>query len=369
MGKNKVIYRIEVIVPFTDIVTGKLLEWGNILETDSVERVRNILAQSLGKLVSVQHTSKKGKRVLIHQSLCYKIGGIETANRQIAKAFADYDITFLFNTADTTQVMELAKTCSVIIDDKVSHYETDVLILENYDSAAIIINRVKAQKIYQFVHTDWAAFKNLWNGFEWRPHEKIDKFVSVSETAQKGLKRAFGEDSVVCHNVLAPIDPKERRLVFVALSRATREKGIDRLLDFVNRLEKAGKDFVVFLCSTIEQLPTQTQKRIKASSKILLIPPSPYSQELLRSADYLVQLSLLESYCYSVREALQMQVPVIVSKIPAFEEIIEDGKNGYILKDDLSNLDVDKIFNKIPKIKPYAEQIDPTWFKVLEGEL
>ena len=361
-------YSIRVLSPFTDMETGELLETGKIFTIDSEKRMRNIVMRQLGELVEVHHEGKKGKRVLIHQSRCFKIGGIETANRQIAKAFADRNIAFIFEQADQTQAMELAKTCDVIIDDKQRQYETDVLILSNYDSAPLILSRIKAKKVYQFIHTDWDAFKRRWEGFRWSPDAKIDKFVSVSETAQEGVKKAFEVDSIVCRNILAPVDETSRKMVFLVLSRATREKGIDRLLAFVDRLEAAGKNFVVFLCSTIEQLPMQTQKQIKASNNILVMPPSPYSQELLKSADYLVQLSLIESYCYSVREALQRQVPVIVSKIPAFEEIIKDGENGYILEDDLSNLDIDKIFNHVPKIKPYKEEIDPMWYKVLEGE-
>ena len=363
-----VTYKIRVITPFTDIKTNKLVEYDSIFETDSKKRAEDIVRRQLGNLVEVRHDGKKGKRVLIHQSYCYKIGGIETANQQLARAFADFDITFVFEKADPTQVFELAKTCSVIIDDGIQNYKADVLILTNYDSAPIILKRVEAKKVYQFIHTDWAALKELWSGFAWHPDSRIDKFISVSETARRGLRKAYGIDSVICRNVLAPLD-QQHRIVFMVLSRATREKGIDRIVDFADRLEAAGKDFVIFLCSTIEQLPKQTQDRIKASSKILLIEPSPYSQELLRSADYGLMLSRLESYCYAVREMLQRQIPVIVSKIPAFEEIVEDGKNGYILEDDFSNLDIEKIFNKIPKPKAYTEEIDSMWYKVFEGEL
>lgn len=361
-------YKIRVTTPFTDRDTKKLLSIGDKLETDSYSRASFIVQQRLGDLVEIKHGEKKGKRIYIHHLDCLKIGGIETAHRQIAKVFADYDITFVFQKADPTQVLELGKTCSVIVDDGIQRYESDVFILSNYDGAPAILRRVKAKKVYQFIHTDWEALTKLWRGFSWKPDKRIDQFVSVSETAQKGLKNAFGIDSVVCHNVLAPLD-KQRRLVFVVLSRATQEKGIDRIMDFVDLLEAAGKDFVVLLCSPIEQTPARIQARIKASSRILVIPPSLYSQELLRCADYGLMLSRLESFCYAVHEMLQRQIPVIVSKIPAFEEVVQDGKNGYILEDDFSNLDIEKIFNKIPKVKPYIEEVDPTWFKVLKGEL
>lgn len=364
-----VIYSIRVLTPFNDIKTGKLLRIGETLEVDSETRARSIVNQGLGEIQSARHEGKRGKKVLIYQIGILKIGGVETANRQLVKAFPEADITFVYEKADQTQLLEIAKNASVILDDRLRNYEADVLILANYDGGPKIINRVKAGKIYQFIHTDWDAFTKLWAGFRWKPNEKIDKFISVSETAKTGVKNAFGVDSIVCRNILNPIDEAEQRKVFLVLSRATKEKGIDRVLELADRFEAAGKDFVFFLSSTIDSLPEPERRKIKSSSRILVVPPSPYSKELLRSADYLVQLSKLESYCYSVREALQMSVPVIVSDIPVFREIVRDSENGYILNDDFSNLDVERIFNEVPKPEPYTEEIDPTWKKILNGEL
>jgi glycosyltransferase involved in cell wall biosynthesis len=361
-------YGLKVIKSFIDKETGRQLYMGDILETTSAERMHNILRLSLAEIAYVEH-GKKGKKVMFHQRWLYKIGGIETANRQIAGAFPDHNLTFVFNQADQTQLLELAKTHDVIIDDNHREYETDVLILSNYDSAPVIIDRVQAKKVYQFIHADFKHLMEMpqWKGFKWEPHPRVDKVLAVSETAKKGLMETFGIESTVVPNILNPIAKK--RLTFIVLSRATAEKGIDRVLKMVDRFEEEGKDFVLFLCSTIETLDQATQARIRNDEHILLIPPSPYSQELLRSADYLIQLSLNESYCYSVREALQMQVPCIVSNIPEFQKIIHDGKNGYILDDDLSNLDMNTIFNNVPKPEPYNEKVSPLWTKILKGTL
>ena len=361
-------YGIRVLKAFSDITNGKNLEYGNKIETSSLERVRNIIGRGLGELLYAHH-NKSGKRILIHQKFCYRIGGIETAHQQLAKVFADQNITFIFNTIDPLQFLQLAETCDAMIDDGYSRYETDIFIMANYDSADVIINRVQAKKIYQFVHADWKNMKSMpvWSNFTWKPHQRVNRVLAVSETAQKGLKDIFGIDSVVVPNVLAPLE--NNRLVFLVLSRATAEKGIDRILELVNRMNVANKDFVVFLCSPIDQLPQPIRDQIISQKRIVVIPSTPYTRELLRSADYLIQLSLNESYCYSVREALQMQVPVIVSRIPEFEKLVKDGKNGYFLDDDFGNLDIDKIFNKVPKPEPYEEKIPKIWSKVFKGEL
>lgn len=364
-------YKIRVIVPFTDMYTGKRFESGEILETDSAERVNNIINQRLGELASVNSEKKKTKKVLIHHNELYKIGGIETATQQISKAFPKQDITFIINarSADPKQVMELSKRHSVILDNGLDRYEGDVLLLMNYNSADSIINRVDVKKIYQFCHADWSELMlyNGWQGFKLQIHPKVDKVLSASETAQKGLKKAFGIDSVVVPNILNPVDNK--RLVFLVLSRATKEKGIERVLDLADSFSAAGKDFVIFLCASISQATLSVQKRIEQCDKILALPPSIYAQELLRSADYLLQLSDTESYCYSVREALQAKVPCIVTDTPELRKIIKDGENGYVLNMKMSNLNIDKIFNHIPKPKDYAEKISPLWAKVMEGKL
>lgn len=364
------IYGIRVLLPFDDIETGVKHNIGEVCEIKSESRLRNIIKLGLGELLYTRHENKKGKSVLIHHTELYKIGGIETAARQISKAFPEHDITFIVGQkADPGQVMELSKRHNVILDDGVRKYAADVLILMNYDSAGKILNRVDAPKVYQFVHADWQGLKDIgaFPGFNLKIHPRVDKVLAVSETAQKGLKTAFGIDSTVVPNILCPLDKPQR--VFLVLSRATNEKGIDKMLDMFDRFESAGKDFIVLLCAPLEQAGREIADRIKNSRYILNLPSLPSSQVLLRAADFLVQMSDNESYCYSVREALQTKVPCIVSDIPELAKLIRDGENGYVLKPDLSNLDIDKIFNKKLKLKAYDEKISPLWEKVLKGEL
>lgn len=364
------IYGIRVLVPFDDIETGVKHNIGEVCEIKSESRVHNIFRLGFGELVYTRHEPKGGKRVLIHHTELYKIGGIETAARQISRAFPEHDITFVVGrNADRQQVLELSKRHSVIIDDGVRTYEADVLLLMNYDSAEKIINRVVAPKVYQFVHADWQGLIDIgaFPGFSMKIHQRVNKVLAVSETSQKGLKTAFGIESTVVPNILGPLEKPP--LVFLVLTRATSEKGIDKMLDMFDRFEAAGKSFVVFLCSPMEQAIPAIKDRVTRTSYVLTLPALPQSQALLRAADFLVQMSNNESYCYSVREALQMKVPCIVSDIPELRKLIRDGQNGYVIKNDLSNLDVDKIFNKKLKLKEYKEEIDPLWDKVLEGEL
>ena len=363
-------YRINVITDFTDKDTGKSIHPGDIFETHDAERAKDIIVnKKLGSLGGVIHPNRKGNRILIHQKFCYKIGGIETANYNIATTFPKRNIVFVFEEADEDQLLRLAKYHDVIIDNGTEEYECDVAIFTNYDSAPAIAKRIKARKVYQQIHADFYALKQMpeWCNFSWKPNPRIDRILTVSETAQNGLQQAFQLDSVVVPNLLPKL-PKSPTKVFMALTRATPEKGVDRLVKLLKRFDEKDKDYILFLCSTIEQAKDGDQNYLADNPRVIQVSPTAFSGELLRAADYLIQLSYNESYCYSVRQALQHKVPCIVSDIPELRKLIKDGENGYIYSDDM---DIEKLFNTDlkAKMKPYEEEISPLWEKVLDGEL
>lgn len=360
-------FKLRANAYFTDAETGKPVMQYNIVETRSRERMLKLINTGLAELVEACH-EKQGNRIMIHQSFVgVTAGGINTANKHIAKAFADKNLAFIVDKKDMPTATELAKYCDVIIDERSSRYECDVFIMSNYNTASIILPRVKARKVYTLIHADFGGLKRMagWQNLSWRPCERCDKVLAVSETAQKGLETAFGVESVIVPNILTPLDTN--RKVFIVLSRVSKEKGMDRVIELYDRFLAAGKDFCFYICN--EMLDSGLANEIEKRKRIVHINSSAYNQDLIRGADYLVQLSRNESYCYSIREALQRQVPVIVSDIPEFNKIVKDGYNGFILNDDFSNLDVEKIFNSKLKFKPYTEQIPDVWYKVLGGEI
>jgi len=75
-----------------------------------------------------------------------------------------------------------------------------------------------------------------------------------------------------------------------------------------------------------------------------------------------------ESFCLFVHECLKLKVPVIVTDLPVYKEVGITEKEGYILNLDMSNLDVDKIYNKIPKVNYKALDSNKEYKKLLEGK-
>ena len=62
-----------------------------------------------------------------------------------------------------------------------------------------------------------------------------------------------------------------------------------------------------------------------------------------------------------------MKTPCIVTNFPSAHEVIRDGENGYILEMDLSNLDLEKIFNNIPVITDFEELAsEKDWIEIFK---
>lgn len=104
--------------------------------------------------------------------------------------------------------------------------------------------------------------------------------------------------------------------------------------------------------------------------EIVYMKPSHNFMDYIAEADYGVQLSDTEGYSYFINECLQHGTPVICTNFPSAYESVEDGINGYILDMNLSNLNIEKIVNNIPKKFTYEEKCtEKDWIKLLNKKV
>lgn len=313
----------------------------------------------------------KKSQILIQVTHINNIGGIETALETVVRTYKHKDITVVISSmADGAKVLirRLERYCKVVIDeDRNMTHEADVALIFTPIMVDVPLDTIKAKKIYLFVHSDIGGLMDTdaWREFKWAPDARIDKVLAVSDTVKKGLKTKLGVDSIVVPNIF---NPRPAVPVFLFMSRATSEKGLDKVLELSKRFDEANKDYVIIIASRVDPYGP-LWPHIRDNDRIIYVDSSIYNDVLYRCATYLLQLSSLESWCYSIREALSYGVPVIGSKIPEIKKVIKDGVNGYLLDDDLSNLDIDKIFNNIPKVSGYSEPIPEIWGDVMEGKL
>lgn len=152
----------------------------------------------------------------------------------------------------------------------------------------------------------------------------------------------------------------------VTISRISKEKGFERMLHMESLLIAAGIEFV---WDCYGDASTYYAKQVISRFKCLIFKGiTNNSLEVLKDYDYLVQLSDTEGFSYSIYEAIANLVPVIVTNFPCINEMITDGVNGYILKMDLSNFDIDKI-KAIPEIRAFKEKSsEQDWIKFIDKE-
>lgn len=357
---------------FNDLQTNEMRERGSVFTLKSLDRVKELIGKNVASIIGIRYrgTAKRtGKDIYIFVKKLYFIGGIETSLYNLVKSFPERKFTIICEgQMDFGQALRLSEYCDIKRETG-GHYKCDVAIMEQYDSTESVIDRVEARKIYHQCHADWNGLRAI-HGYEnmmFVVNTRTDAILAVSKTAQKGLKDVFGYDSKVVPNILAPAD--EKPLVFVCLSRGGTEKGLRNLVDFAKACQKSERKFVIFLASSINTEHGALPNEIDAIPEIVKIEPSIYAREILHCANYLIQLSENESYCYSVREGLQLGVPAIVSKIPELEAVIKNGKNGYVLGDKITDADIKKIFEKVPHPEPYTEAVPKIWEDVLNGKL
>ena len=363
--------KVKVEATFSDIYTGQVYKPGEMLEFDNPERVKDMCRKHVVSLAHIDAPKEKtGTKVMVYQNLLYTIGGIETADYQMARAFKDRNLVFVFREADIEQALRLAQYSEVTIDDGKMTFDTDVLILANYDSINYCKGRFAARKVYQQVHADWANMKKMWQWatFKFEPDECVDKVLAVSETTVKALKTAFEKpiEAELVPNILLPPEDNGFR-VFLTLSRFTAEKGADLIVAMAKKFKEANKHFLWIICGTMSD--SRLNQKLSGEMSVAFVPPSIANEGLIKNCDYLVQLSKNESYCYSVHQALACGKPCLCTDIPEFRKVIKPGVNGWLVGQNLEGLDVDAIFGKLLTPKPRQEPINPVWEKVFNGTL
>ena len=262
------------------------------------------------------------------------IGGIETFFYQLGKKYGkDFDITVFYRQADAEQVRRLSQYV------RVRKYRDGTIIrchrmfvCFNVD----ILQYVEADEYYQMLHGDYVSI-----GYYPDTHPKIQKYISVSETVRDAYQKGKGEDSIVSYNPFTPVKPV-KVLNLVSATRMTPDKGYERMEILAKALENSGVKFTW-------QVFTDTERPIM-SQNIILRRPRLDVIDFIADADYFVQLSDAEGYCYSVVEALSVGTPVIVTDFKVIHELgVEHGVNGFILPMDMSEIPVSGIKRGLKK--------------------
>ena len=292
------------------------------------------------------------------------IGGTEQYLYEIAKKYHMYDITVFYDEADMYQLQRLRKfvRCRQRIPGQIIKCEKAFFNF-NID----MIEDVEAKEYWFVSHANYEELG-------YKPpieNDKLTNFLGVSHfSANKldeyGKKLGKKIKTLPCYNPLT-LEPKEEVPILISACRLDdKVKGGERTKKLIQALDRYCKEHnrhYLWMIFT----NTNTPRDIIQSNNVCFMQPRVDVRPYIAMADYCLQLSNdMETYCYTINEALGYGVPIVTTPLSVVKELPIDDNMRIELDWDCNNVDevARQIFEKKVKKFEYTPPKDD-WEKVL----
>ena len=291
-------------------------------------------------------------QVVIYTATTFEIGGIETFIYSFCKQMHKYyDIMVLYDTIATNQLVRLSRIVKCLKNDPNVPIRCDSIIINRISDR--IPQNVTAKQSIQMAHC-------IKQQPSWHIPQDKDYIVNVSQAS----KDSFGEEAkngIVIHNLTTDDKTSDALLLVSALRVGADDKqgNDERCKLFAKMLDQADIPYI-WLYFGDKPMKNAPERMIYAGCTLNI---KPY----IKMADYYVGLSGSEAFSYSLLEALELQVPLLVTPLEQNKDMkIVDGENAYIVPFDVEKFDVKKILN-IPKFEYKYDnaKIIKQWRKLL----
>ena len=122
----------------------------------------------------------------------------------------------------------------------------------------------------------------------------------------------------------------------IMLGSINRNKGQDLLLEAFSRLGRDDTDLYIYgtVGLSARGFMSDLQRRVKElglQERVFFPGPTTEAQRVMQEATLLVHSSLNECLSISVLEAMSHGLPVIANRIAGMDEIITDGRDGFLV--------------------------------------
>lgn len=287
------------------------------------------------------------------------IGGVESWIYYISKLYGkNRDITVYYVTGDEEQINRLLPLIKV---KRFYNQEIDCdIAIFPYCPPDKEILCFKAKERIQFIHACYSVAYGVKN---YKTNPLINRFIAVSQTAADDFYKLTGFMPEVIHNPVYFEKPR-KVLRLISATRITEDKGSiwEKMQIFARKLSEKDIPFLWLVFTN----NTSVKPKVKG---FVIMPPELKITDYIADSDYLVQFSKTEADCLSVKESLCVGTPVLVTNFDAaIENGVVDGKTGYIFNMDMSDIDVEKVYNKIPKFEYKINNSEKEWKKLLGRE-
>ena len=291
-------------------------------------------------------------QVVFYYNWVQEIGGVETFFYNFCRKMAKYyDICIIYDRYAVKQLARLQRVAQCV-KNGVHKIQCDTLIINGiFDTMP---QKVTAKQTIRLVHTCRIPSYGIV-----KVPEDCDKKIFVSKASME----SFSEKGDVINNLPGEISG-EKALILISATRLTEEKGYNRMLKLADRFRKLNIPFLwlVFTAHNDRKFPEGFVK----------LEPTLNIEPFLAKCDYVVQLSDVEAFCYTIQEALQLKKPVLTTPINVLPEVgFKKGENGWTIPfnvDEMSDEEVKQIYYNIPICEEYddkSEEIIKKWRKVL----
>ena len=299
------------------------------------------------------------QKIILYSQNLRKVGGLTTFDINFCKALNEFfDITYIYQEADPERLEEISHYAKVIQDTGL-RYDADICVFSTVFKGQ---NQplINARRFIQVCHAD---LRFWYPGYRPEPHYE---HVAVGDSVQLSLSQYFGIESIVIPNIMTTLNPKPL-LRFITASRIAEGKGFERMVKFAEKLAANGKLYTWEIYGTgTDRYVNDLKEQFKDFPDVLFMGERIDIASRIAAADFLIQFSDNEGFCYSVHEALQVGTPCIITP---FSDVIEHGTNGYVVDIGLNNVDIERIYSgeKLYTTYQRPDATDPvkTWCEFL----
>ena len=303
----------------------------------------------------------KRKNIFYLGTFCNgRFNGYITWLNNLGRCFGDdFDMTIIYDEINDITKERFERYFELIKREEDTLYLADRLFV-TYSTYYYPKNLLKLEKNYLFIHGNMCDYKRARKYH----HNNYDQYIGVSKACADKAVGYFPTDHI--DYILNPIkiDQSEVKphLKLVSAQRLDPIKRVDRIHNISRILDEENIPYTwnVF----IDKKPYEKGVYGGVVYRRSVINPLPY----INDADYYVQLSDSEAFCYSVAEALSLNTKVVVTPLDCYKELKIDEEQGFIIpfeyfdeenKDQL-RIKVLEMYQNIKK--PMQNKLDPSMY-------
>lgn len=233
-------------------------------------------------------------------------------------------------------------------------YDVEIAFLEGIAAKIIASSKSETSKKLSWIHIDLLKerktekfFKNPQD--EKQCYEKFDQIICVSKNVKEQFIKKFQPIDetkiIVKYN---PIDEEliknkaeekieeieKKRKTICTVGRLSKQKGYDRLLRIIKKLNEEGLEFDAWIIGVGEEeenLKKYVRDNRLQNVKLLGYQPNPY--KYMKKADLFVCSSITEGFSTVVSEALILGKRIVTTDCSGMREILgENGEYGILVE-------------------------------------